>query len=323
MSGQWPELQQRFLAGLGADGWRIEEQTIEPLRYLPEQNLVLRYCFRAGNPSSSASQTKRFYLKLYRTRHGEQALRLFQQLTDSATAANHEFALVEPLFYCSERRCLVLAEAPGQSLQDILLRGDDAVSSTRRAARAMAAFSQMQIPTSIIHSAEEQIEFLVRTAELLRWACPELRALIDSLVTRVRARLRDVPSVLIQWDPKPDHVFLADERVTFIDFDDVSLGDPARDPAHMAAHIACRIDLSDVPLHLARFCARALIDEFFAHVPESWREQFDLQYTIAMLECACGIFKRQEPRWLERAKTAIEEAERDWSRESSVPPGAR
>jgi hypothetical protein len=224
------------------------------------------------------------------------------------TSSPINFSVVEPITYCPELRCLVLDEAPGCSLQDVLRNGGDGITAARCVARALAAFNQKEIPGLRLHSAAEQIESLNRTAELLRWACPASSARLNQILQEVNAGLRDSACVPILWDPKTDHVFLDGERVTLIDLDDVSLGDPARDPAHLAAHIACRIEVPDLSAEQARAVAGVLVEEYFAQVPATWREQFALQFAIAVVEAACGLFKRQEPRWAERAAAALEEA---------------
>ncbi|HMC26902.1 MAG TPA: phosphotransferase [Verrucomicrobiae bacterium] len=306
LRGPWPELQQRLLPCFGPDCWEIERQLVEPLRYLHEQGAVLRYTVHAR--SAAERQTKRFYAKVYRTRHGEQVNKLLQQIHHNLNGATAKFTVVEPLFYCSERRCLVLAEAPGRSLQEILSDSEEGIDSVRPVARALAAFNQSEVPALASHSAQEQLGFLQRAAELLRWARPASTAFIDDVVNEASARLRDVPHAPIHWDLKSDHIFLDGEQVIFIDLDTVSLGDPARDPAHLAAHIACRIDFPEINPDRARAAALTLVEEYFAHVPASWREQFTLQYAIAALEAACGLFKRQEPDWADRATSAIREA---------------
>jgi Ser/Thr protein kinase RdoA (MazF antagonist) len=173
----------------------------------------------------------------------------------------------------------------------------------------LAAFNQSPLSSTVSHSAAEQLKFLNRAADLLRWARPPSAPVINDILTKVDICLRDVPPAPIHWDLKTDHIFLDGDRVTFVDLDTISLGDPARDPAHLAAHISCRIDVPDMPAPLAHAAARALLDEYFARVPAAWSRQLSLQYAIAALEAACGLFKRQEPRWPERADAAIREAQ--------------
>jgi len=312
VSGPWLELQQRLLRCFGPGQWQMEQQTVEPLRYLAEDSAVIRYALRASNTADARSETRRFYAKAYRTRYGEQIGQILQQVHQKTAGSETAFTVVEPLFYCPQRRCLVLAEAPGRSLQDLLMAGGerDTIAAARRVARALAAFNKMDLTLTVSHSAEEQIGFLKRAAELLCWACPDSSSIIEAAVKSVSSGLRDVAHVPIHWDLKTDHIFWDGDRVLFIDLDTISLGDPARDPAHLAAHIAGRIDVPEMGAELAHATAGALVQEYFSQVPASWHQQFDLQFLIALVEGACGLFKRQEPRWAERAATVLQDVER-------------
>jgi Ser/Thr protein kinase RdoA (MazF antagonist) len=308
MSGPWPVLQEKLLASFGSGPWQFAQPVTEALRYLAGESAVLRYTLTGRRSGTSEAQTKRFYLKLYRTRDGEEVFRFLQAARQKAE--RKEFTIIEPVIYCPERRCLVLNEASGHSFQQILLGGVDAKTSARQVARALAAFHQSNIPATRRRSAEEQIVFLNRAADLLCWACPASTELIHAIVQKVGARLRDQVSVPIHWDLKSDHIFLEQEKVLFLDLDAVCLGDPARDVAHLAAHIACGIDSPETVSELAQATADTLVEEYFGLVPAEWREQFNLQYAIAVVEGACGLFKRQELRWSERAAEALHEAQR-------------
>ncbi len=312
MRGPWAELQQSLLACFGSGHWQIQQQCTEPLRYRAENSAVFRFALNAVDSLSSRKETRQFYAKAYRTTYGEQVAQMFLQLYQRTAGAEEGFAVVAPLFYCPQRLCLVLDEARGHSLQDLLTRGNEADSLTvvRRIARALVAFNKGKVAPSVHHSARQQIEFLERAAVLLRWACPGSSSLIDHIVQTVSHGLQDGAHVPIFWDLKTDHVFLDDERVSFIDLDTVSCGDPARDAAHLAAHIACRIDVTAITARSARTMTEAFVEEYFSHVPANWRKQYELQFLIAVVEAACGLFKRQEFSWSGRAVAALEEAER-------------
>ena len=308
LSGPSPELQQRLLARFGPGDWQIEEQTIEPVRYRTELGGVVRYTLRARNEVTSRTQTKRFYAKVYREARGERTWRLLQHLCDNPAATRGEFAVVSPIDYCSERQCLVLEEAPGRALQEVLLDGRDSVAAARRVARAVAAFNQGAVPVGHLHTPQDQIKNLTKTAALLRWTCPGASEWLDEIVDDVSSRLVTVAVAPIHWDLKTDHVFLDDGRVIFIDVDTVAWGDPVRDPAHLLAHIICRIGLPTWSVEASRAAGRAFVEEYFTHVPPSWRERLDAQYAVAVVETAVGIFKRQEPQWPEKVTACIEEA---------------
>jgi hypothetical protein len=313
MSGPSPELQRQMLACFGPGHWLLEQQTVEPIRYRTELGAVVRYTLHGRNSVSSQTKTKRFYVKVYHDHRGAQTCQLLQRFCGKTGAGRNGFSVVKPLGYCNERHCLVLEEAPGRSLQEVFLSGDDAVAAARRVARAVAAFTQSDIQPVHRRSPDDQMDYLMRAAVLLRWACPESGAVIDGIVNAVGAGLFEVMCVPIHWDLKTDHIFLDDQRVIFVDLDTVSLGDPVRDPAHLLAHISCRIGLSTMPIESARAAVRAFFEEYFAHVPANWRERLPFQYAAAVVESAGGIFKRQEPHWPEQVTAAIKEAQRGLS----------
>jgi hypothetical protein len=308
LRGPSPEQQRRLLTHFGPGDWQIEDQTVEPMRYRTELGGVLRYTLHARDAAESRAQTKRFYAKVYRRDRGEQTWKLLQYLRGDANATRNEFAVVNAIDYSSELQCLLLEEAPGRSLQDVFLDGGDSVGAARRVARAVAAFNQSNIPGFRSHSPEDQIDYLNRTAALLRWLCPNSRALIDGIVNDVSRGLVVVPCAPIHWDLKTDHIFLDAGRVIFIDVDTVAEGDPVRDPAHLLAHIVCRIGLPTWSAEEARVASRAFVEEYFSHAPPAWRERLPVQYAAAVVESAAGIFKRQEPQWRERVTACIEEA---------------
>jgi len=308
LCGPPPELQRQLLACIGPGDWRIEEQTVEPMRYRTELGGVLRYTLRARNAVGSQTQTKRFYAKVYRGDRGERTWKLLHRLRDNPAAIGGEFAVVRPIDYCGERQCLVLEEAQGRALQEVLLNGGDSVTAARRVARAVAAFNQSAVPGGCLHTPQDQIKYLTKTAAMLRWICPGSGQWLDEIVEEVSTRLVAVEVAPIHWDLKTDHVFLDDDRVIFIDVDTVAWGDPVRDPAHLLAHIVCRIGLPTGSVEASRAAGRAFVEEYFTHVPPSWRERLDAQYAAAVVETAVGIFKRQEPHWLEKVTASIKEA---------------
>ncbi len=150
-----------------------------------------------------------------------------------------------------------------------------------------------------------QLEELRLGAAIVEWAQPELATLVRAITAAVAAGLEEVPPGPIHGDLKPDHVFLAGERVIFIDLDSVVLGDPVRDPAHLFAYVAGRVGLDALPVEEARAAARLFAAEYFDHVPGAWRRRFGLHCAGALVEVASAIFRRQEAHWPEKVAAAV------------------
>jgi hypothetical protein len=286
----------------------VEERNVEPTRYRTELGAALRYTLRARDVPSARSETLRCYLKVYRNQHGEETFKLLQSLTQRGEAGQNHYSVVRPITYMSQLRTLVLEEAAGTALQELLLEGRDSTAALRAVARAVAAFNQNDLEIPGLHSLADQVDDVKRASSLVQWACPQARADVKAITTAVLAGLDEVPPAPIHRDLKTDHIFLSGEHVIFIDLDSVVLGDPVRDPAHLFAHIAARVGLDSMPLEQARTAAAAFAEEYFTQVPESWRERFALHCAGALIEVAGGIFKRQEPNWPEKVTVAVEEA---------------
>jgi len=308
MNGGIQYLEPWLMACLGPGRWRIEEQAVEATRYRTELGAALKCHLRARDVAGGRSEALRCYLKVYRDDRGEQTFHLLQSL--SARTGARPYAVVRPVVYSSTLRTLVLEEAPGSSLQQILLSAGDPMAAVRAVARAMAAFNQDEIEIARHSPRASQLADVEQASSLIQWGCPELRGAVAAITGAVVASLNEVPPTPIHGDLKTEHVLLLGDRVTFIDLDAVALGDPVRDPAHLYAHIAGRLGLDTLAPEQARAAAAALAGEYFRHVPTAWRERFPLHAAAALLEVARGIFKRQERDWRSKVAAAVLEAQR-------------
>ena len=310
MTDAWRAIEPLLLARLGPGGWRTEDRAIEPTRYRTELGAALRYTLRARRARALGAATVRCYLKVYRNDHGAATYNLLRALADRA-GNGRGYGAVAPLAYLPELRTLALEEAPGTPLQHLLVRGGDPTPVMRVVARAVAAFNQDDVGVTREHRRADQLDDVEEAAAIVQWACPDLASDVRALAAAVVADLDDAPPAPIHRDLKTDHVFLHGERVIFIDLDSVALGDPVRDPAHLFAHVASRVGLDTMPPQAARAAAVAFKEEYFGAVPAEWRRRFPLHAAGALLEVARGIFKRQEPRWPDKVRAAVEAAGRE------------
>ncbi len=300
-------LEPLLLARLGPGQWRMEEESIEPTRYRTELGAALRYTLRAREALTARRETVRCYLKVYRDDRGERTLHLLQALSERAGAGS--YATVRPLAYWPDVRTLVLEEAPGTALQQLLLEDRDPFAAVSAVARAVAALNQDHSGITRRQTLADQLDDVRLAASLVRRACPDLSAAVEEITAALVGGLKDVPPAPIHGDLKTDHVFLSDDRVTFIDLDSAALADAVRDPAHLFAYIVSRVGLEAIPPERARAVAAVFVDEYLRHVPAAWRGRFPLHCAGALLEVASGIFRRQEPQWRERVAAAVAEAQ--------------
>jgi hypothetical protein len=306
-AGPPPELEPVLLGRFGPDDWRIEACNVEPVRYR-DQGAVLRYTAKTRNAATGGTTEKSFYAKVYRHEKGEQTYQALRMLRSQGGANGEGFSVVRPLAYLSELRALILEEAPGTPLDEIVLRESDSTAAVRRVAQALAAFNQGDAPaTTRRHLLADQVAVLEKAGRVLGWACPHLRLEVESIIEGVLAGLQEVPLGPTHRDLSPDAIFVDDDRTTFIDLDSLAKADPVLDPAHLLARLVVPA-LFPIPPERTRASARAFAEEYFAHVPGGWQERLPFHYAGALLKKAPGFFRRQAPDWPEKIATLLEEA---------------
>jgi hypothetical protein len=309
MAGPPPELEPVLLGRFGEGEWRLEAWNVEPVRYREQGGAVLRYTAKARNVATGGRREKSFYAKIYRHEKGEQTYQALRALWSRTSANGEGFTVVRPLAYLSELRALILEEAPGRTLEEILLGDGDPIGALRRVARALAAFNQGDAPpTTQPHLLADQVAVLERARRLLGWACPHLRLEVESIIEGVLAGLQEVPLRLTHRDLKPDHIFVDGERTTFIDLDSLVKADPVLDPAYLLARLAAMPALFPISQERTRAAARRFAEEYFSHVPGGWQERLPFHYAGALLKMSFGLFGRQAPDWPGKIATLLEEA---------------
>jgi len=292
---------------LGPGSWYLDFPTIRPTRYRTELGATLRYTVRARELKSNRLETVRLYLKVYRERNqrGAETFQTLRAIRDKVRRSPAAYSVVEPIAYLKDVRTLILAEAPGQSLTHFLRRVSDPADAMRRVARALAEFNQDDLPFSRSLSLADRLSLVRRSSDLLEWACPERKATVQSLAEKVLRESEEVPSSPIHGDMKPDHVFLDDDSITFIDFDSIVLGDPLYDPSHLFAYLVGGARTESYRKSVEGRAAETFVKEYFRLVPAAWEPRFPIAAAGALLEVGCSIFRRHEPGWREQLRRVV------------------
>ena len=294
LDGALRDLEPLLLARLGPGRWQAGERTIEPTRYRTELGAVLRCSLPARDAGTGRGETVRCYLKVYCDERGAEE---FERLRSWTQAPRPGYSLVRPVAYLHDLRTLVLEEAPGTSLREMLLHTGDPVAAVRTVARAVAAFNRDSLDVSRTYSPSHQRDGLKVASALLQWVCPEKRAMIGGVSSVVMGNLPEAPPKTLHGDLTTDHVFLSGDEVVLVETDSVAHGDPVRDPALLFASIVRTLSLHSVPPGEALAIAAAFQREYFQHVPPAWQSRFRLHCAGAFIEAAADVFRSQEPGW--------------------------
>ena len=94
-----------------------------------------------------------------------------------------------------------------------------------------------------------------------------------------------------------------------VDLDSFAEADPVLDVANVLAHL--KSTPFRFPLTLEdswSTAAQAFAEEYFFHVPRTWRRRLPIHYAGAVLKISVGFFERQEPDWPGGIATLLEEA---------------
>jgi hypothetical protein len=309
MAGPSPELEPLLLARFGPGDWRVEAWNVEPVRYREQGGAVLRYTAKARNAATGGTRERSFYAKVYRHEKGEHTYQALRALRSQAGANGETFTVVRPVSYLSDLRALILEEAPGMTLEEILLGKSDPNQAVRRVAQALAAFNQGDAPARTReYLLADHEAVLERARRLLEWACPQMRLEVESIIRGVLGGLEEVPLGPTHRDLKPDHIFVDGERTIFIDLDSFAKADPVLDPAYLLARLAAMPALFPIAPERAHAAAREFAEEYFSQVPSKWQERLPFHYAGALLKISFGLFGRQTPDWPGKIATLLEEA---------------
>ena len=306
MAGPPPELEPLLLARFGTGSWHTEVWDAEPVRYRVDMRATLRLRVLARDAATDRAEEKCFYAKIYREEVvAEQTYQTLRELWDKAGASRAGFAVARPVAYLSGFCTLLQEEVPGTSFRNAFIQmkreaktEEEVLSEVRRVARALAALHLSDAFTPRRRYLRDEVARLQGAANLLQSAYPHLRPEVEEVVGAVVDGLEEVPPVPIHGDFKPNAILVAGDRLTLLDLDTFAGGDPLLDVANFLTNLGEVYPRFSLPHERTRAVARAFTEEYFAHVPESWRAGLSLHYAMAILKKFASLHQNREHGWL-------------------------
>lgn len=314
-----PEMVDPVVQEIGDGAWAIEQTSATTARYRPDMRVMVRLDVTARDGATGERVTRRAYAKVYReVEEGRRARQILQVLAEGCAREDRGFAVARPIAYVDGWQTLLLSEVPGTRLLQIIRRGtaDEAMPAVRRAARAVAGFHQFPFPEGLLSEAmQDQEERLASVAGTLCANNPSLAPEVDRLVETIGAALGKSPRMPTHFDLKQGHMLLDDQQVGLLDFDKLALGDPLIDVANLVATLGAEREGSAKRGEKRLTLVEGFTDEYFAHVPPSWRERFPARLALAALAEAATTGRGQRGRGSQadlagRAASAVDQARR-------------
>ncbi|MFT4036563.1 MAG: phosphotransferase [Thermomicrobiales bacterium] len=273
----------RIGANLGAA--QVTSWEAEVARYRPDMRAMARV--RAGGLDALGQPVARtVYAKTYRD--NDEGQRAFDLLTAFArwSADPGVFSVPEPLAYHPDLQTLVLAEAPGTRLLDIVRQHDpgEAAAAVRRAARAVAAMHRAPVRgpllTEMAHDKDAQFSDV---AANLMSSYPQMAAEIADVAGEITAVFEEPELSPTHYDLKQGHILIDDGATTILDFDKMALGDPLIDVANVVATLGAEREGSAKRAARRGNLAGVFVEEYFAAVPSEWAPLFPAHLARATL----------------------------------------
>lgn len=207
--------------------------------------------------------------KSYADDRGVVAYRLLWHLWRHGLGAGSRYTIARPIAYLEPWRLLLMSRAPGRTLAANLL---DPVHACRRAAEAATWLARLHViplpdpPPGGDPAREAGPGRFIRE---LGAAVPGQRARIVALgqLLAEGGAPRSSHVALLHGDLHPRNVFIDADRVTVIDFDHCTAGDPARDVAYLISQIQVAAFLRFGDFHRHDASARAALTTYLRKRP--------------------------------------------------------
>lgn len=281
------------------DQWRISDRrlTLTTIRHKPEKRAVTRVDTRARHRVTGEKRDLRVYLRTYRDQRGS-AMGAFMAHVARALAATPDVGTPAPLAYLADRRTLMVADAPGATLTD-LLAGPDAHRATARAGAALAALHGCPPNVVPVRRTDDLLADAADTAGTLSGLLPGRRRDVDDLLAGLRAMAAGLPTGapgLVHGDCHHGQFLVTDTGVNLLDFDRAHVGTPAADLGNFIANLVA----VDHAVGLPR--AEALGDVFLSGYHAAGGPVIDGQArrfwtAYGLFQLSVGPFRRLETNW--------------------------
>lgn len=309
IEGPLPELVPAVAKEFGPENWEVVSWDAETVQYRVDMRAIVRLTISMRETSTGRTSERQFYAKIYRdAEEGRRAHKTHFDLHQRAATLATHLVVAKPIIYAGEQRTLVTTAVPGTTLSEIIEGGLGSVDAVKSAARAVAQFHQLDVDAPRRSLAEDMAR-LRKSQDFLASARPDLAGEVGGIVQAVALGLESAPSSLIHGDLKPDHILIAGDRVGLIDFDLLAVADPVVDVAHLLAFLHKPEKRSRSLGQATENVGQVFVDEYFSHVPGSWRARLPLYHAMTSIHRAASLSKRPRANQKYRVEDVLQEGQ--------------
>src|SRR5437867_5328845 len=182
----------------------------------------------------------RNYIGLYREsdeRLGH-TFSVMKTLRSNGFGEDSRLRVPSPILYIPALSFLMMEQAEGEPLREILERRSDPDPYVKGAARWLARLHSCNITLDGASSRDDEIANSHRYMRAASWLLPTLKSEIESISNQLidaQKALQPYAKKPIHGDYHPRNIIVSQDATTVIDFDEARMGDPAFDVVYFTA----------------------------------------------------------------------------------------
>ncbi len=226
-----------------------------------------RCCYGYTVSGKDLAAEKVIFGKAYQEKEGPRAYAIHKGLWDSPQRQAGGFFMSEPYSFDRERVIVWKEMLSGRSLAKSADMAPRFPALAKEIGRQLAALHQVEMDLPVTLSIDAQIAGLKKTAGTIRKGLPAYGDTGDQLVAQLldeAAMLPLQPNTLVHASFKFSHIFLSDERISIVDFDGVTIGDPGYDLGRFLARLYRMQVSGKISAEIARQTATAFCEAYNA-----------------------------------------------------------
>lgn len=271
----------------GADGWRLLDVALKPVRWRAGLSAVMRAHVHGAHRDGGVAE-QMYYVKVCRPGSAGVVCEESRPLP---------FKVADTVLHDAARGITIQRAAAGVTLLDLLTQRRAGRHEAARLAEVLARWHLSGAPLNRCFPHTERHAALERLAQTLAAAVPYLCDTVSAVVADIRRHWIAGVLVPAHLDLKPDHIFFAADGLTLIDLDSAADADPAQELARLLARLRHAQALYQVPAGHARRFAAELYLGYRAEVPQRWLDNLPCCYAWSLLQIAGSMFEHQRPGW--------------------------
>ncbi|PYV33540.1 MAG: hypothetical protein DMG22_09545 [Acidobacteria bacterium] len=306
-----------FESGKATSHHQTSDWIVTSIKYRPGRRHVLRY--DPGDPANGATLFAKVYIaeekaRAFRREDGARTFRVACEVADAVAEHCEGVDCLRPLAYLAEDAVILYPKLCGVPLSAYARRLDlDSARWLRRAGAALRTLHRLPVALagrSEPHDLSAEIRSIVRKSDPIAVLLPHVGSAIEALLDRVRElhdRLPQEPATFTHGDLKTEHIWVAADGLTVMDFDSARPADPALDIGYFLADWQFQQAAWD------QAQIEGMYESFFAgyaaSAPKDLSIRARLCEAVELLKCAVRRVPLFEKDWASRIEGLVDHAE--------------